>query len=482
MNNHELKNQLDSLNHPVDADSLWLKIEAQQNKRKSKNRWPAIVVFLFLIVGMILLYWGKNHSDNLNLPEDLHAEKRTITKINKKYLTIHNQNSKDSKVVLVNQNQDSTSDSGLFMDEIKEEKIQKHITKITDNKILIGITNDKKKENSYLSFKKYGTKTTTNNQIGNIESIPDKKDFIASDVVKNLKYKISEHKDDVNKEQNNTFKPDAEIKNSHIKTNPDFVEKISISETVSGLADLPLIDLRYFAINHTLHEFSLNPIFRQQSNISKNENYAKIFFGMGYDHHSFSNNKSGLHRQNKENSRYSLYTGLGYGRNINHFSIECNVSWTQSETSLNHETRFDSWYFLDNGSLINDWSGFKYELYNQYYRMDLDLNFLYHFYMKDNMSIFPKIGLGYNILSKQKGQYFDSEGTMHQLISAREYKNNTGIYMIFGIGMRTKLSEKFVFEFQILSQNKRSLTANDFNGYTHSISALGTNVGILSSF
>jgi hypothetical protein len=211
--------------------------------------------------------------------------------------------------------------------------------------------------------------------------------------------------------------------------------------------------------------------------IQTKNNILGVTLGIGIDRYRFSNTPLGEYRQSKEKTLETKSLGIQYERRIHSFSLLANLTAAQSETVLNHSTRSNTWRLVQDGSVVNGWNGYQYKLYNQYQRLDADMQLLYHFGIGNNWQLSPSLGVGFNISNAQQGHFFDVEGNLLELSERPEYKSNTGIYVIYGLKIRRYIQKDFIIDLHLFAHSKRKLTDPNYQGYEQSIRPLGISFG-----
>ncbi|HMR86632.1 MAG TPA: hypothetical protein PKD51_00685 [Saprospiraceae bacterium] len=469
MRDNNLKNRMDDLHQDFDKEALWSRIESKKSKRKPIFWWVIGFGVFAVIVGITFysIYDAKNtHITNKKYVTTLQkvqtSSKDSCTQIESSSLHPSNDIVHTSKLTLSQSTNINTENHPLTNAEPKS-KFHSNFKTVAKNK-----KNDQKTLASKHYFNKNGSLIITNKNEHSQSIVNDTKAINDKGINLNVSNQQTQETDlnDFQKVTQNTL--DEKI-NTH--------EKEENTEIANALSLLPNSRLNYLIISSRNFNLPSVLLISKPAPIQTKNNILSVAFGIGKDHHCFSNNTLGKYRQSLEKTLETKSLGIQYERRIHSFSLMANFTAAQSETELNHSTRSSNWRLVQDGSVINGWNGYQYKLYNQYQRLDADIQLLYHIDIYNKWQLSPSIGIGLNIQSAQQGHFFDVEGNLLDLSERLEYKSNTGIYLVYGLKIRRYIQKDFIIDLRLFAQSKRRLTDPNYTGYEQSIRPIGISFG-----
>lgn len=469
MSDNNLKNRMDDLYQDFDKEALWSRIESKKRKRKPIFWWVFGFGVFAVVVGIV--FYTIDNANNTPIPnqnkiaatqnhqtsaEDICSQTGTTS------LESSNELVQTSKME-GNLSTNTITESHSLTNAALKSVIHSNITNVAENK---------KNDQKTLVLKHYSNKNSSliNANINEHSQSIVKDTKVTNDKEIHLKVKNQQIEEtnlnDFQKVEQNTVV--GRINNK---------ENIENTDIANALSLLPNSQLNFLIIpsrNFILP--SISPITKPKPIQTKN-NILSVTFGIGIDHHRFSNTALGQYRKSLEKTLETRSLGIQYERRMQSFSLIANLTAAQSETVLNHSTRSNTWRLVQDGRLINGWNGYQYKLYNQNQRLDADIQLLYHVNIHGKWQLSLSIGLGLNLSSAQQGHFFDVEGNILDLSERPEYKSNTGIYVVYGLKIRRYIQKDFIINLHLFAQSKRNLTDPNYQGYEQSIRPLGISLG-----
>lgn len=470
MSDNNLKNRMDDLYQDFDKEALWSRIESKKRKRKPIFWWVFGFGVFAVVVGIV--FYTIDNANNTPIPNQ-----NKIAATQNHQTSAEDICSQTGSTSLESSNelvQTSKMEGNLSTNTITESQSLTNAAPKSDiHSNIITRAENKKNDQKTLVSKHYGNKNSSliNANINEHSQSIVKDTKVTNDKEIHLKVKNQQIEEtnlnDFQKVDQNTVV--GRINNK---------ENIENTDIANALSLLPNSQLNFLIIpsrNFTLP--SILPITKPKPIQIKN-NILSVTFGIGIDHQGFSNTALGQYRQSLEKTLETRSIGIQYERRMQSFSLTANLNAAQSETVLNHSTRSNTWRLVQDGRLINGWNGYQYKLYNQYQRLDADMQLLYHYGIGNNWQLSPSIGLGLNLSSAQKGHFFDVEGNILDLSERPEYKSNTGIFVVYGLKIRRYIQKDFILDLRLFAQSKRRLTDPNYQSYEQSIQPIGISLGI----
>ena len=481
---NELKNRMDDLHQDFDKEALWSKIESKERNRKPLF-WGIFALGAFAVILGILLInnTSSNYANQLNTKKKIASHDYQTSLDETCFQIFTTSDASFNEIVPTTDELDKQKNNSLSLTHpnknynIKTDAILPIIPPFTMNKKETKIKTSKQESINILTKKNVnneGRSQTTNNKVEVIQS-------------------------------NNNYSPTLGIENTddqfNISVNPNIKLQINQkSECTNDLATLKLIKkseqrvienelfllqtLKMPSLAIPSRDLFINAILPNPISepLPAKYNIVGIALGLGMDHHRYSNTALGEHRQNIETALETRSLAVYYERSMNLFSFTASLIASQNETVVDHSTKLNSWRLVEDGSIINGWEGYQYKLYNQYQRLDADVQMHYNIDLTDRWQFSPNLGFGINLGNSQHGNFFDREGKLQDLSKRSEYKSNTGAYITYGLRTRMYLNNDFIFDLQLFGQTERMLTKIDYQGYEQSIRPMGIRIGVGRKF
>lgn len=435
---NNLKNRMDHISQDFDRDALWNRIE-QPNKRKRKLAWIFLGSTILGLLLVTLLFYGSKSNQSL-IPLEISNEVILLNTSKLKDNHAENVNQLDNKVVFKSSNDITINESNHHL--------------INDNNYHNSTNN-----HSNINKLKVQSQLQIKSQIRNQENL------IKMQAIDNSK--INEH----------DYSQPAFSTNNRIN-NHTFNKQIVQINSIE-LLTLPTIIINSCQSSIEDYELLTNQIITSESPFKRHNIY--IYAGLGQDNHQFSNNPLGTYRNYFENSLENLSFGLHYNYKLNqHIFLASTLGFTQSQTNLKRSTKNTTWQSLGGQAINEVTSSTMYDLYNQYYRLDLSLQLGYILKIYDSWSLKPVIGFGINLHSLQNGEIWDTNLDLVNLRTRSEYKNKTGIYGSFGLQIEKSWVKGYVVGLNLEMQTTRNLVSK--TNYTHQITPINAKIYIGKSF
>ena len=465
MKQSELKNKMDAIFNDFDKQELWSGIEKKNNKRRSTFFWWFLFCSILLIF-ISLFYYVRNLE---NKPQLIHIDK--ATPLAKKSEPGYGQHTGEKQKII---NDTCTSSYISTMPSVA-------YSISPSNKYKVHTTQPAKKENlnqnndySLPYDNNAVRKYKTSNRFSKIKTISDESQQQVINETRNSAIKSENERSD----ESSTITPakSSDKMDGYVEMLRDELPEINtdqprlFSSPINLVAKLPLKSCFIRKENKPL-ELYLSPL-KNNENIVKflKKNSIMFSFGVGYDNQSFSSSIQGNHRRDQETNLEARYLALSYARSFGNWALETTLIGAQNQTEIHQIKKNASWKFVNNGKTIEAWSGNEYLLYNEYQRLDASINLTYYFKLTGQLNAGPMLGMGYNILSKNKGNYFNLEGQLMKIEDANEYVSNSGLFYSYGFKIRQTWKQEYVFDLSITGQSKRNLVQTSYLPYQQTIS------------
>lgn len=443
MDQKQLKNNLDQINHRFDKEALWNKI--QQPKKRRRNIW----IWICISLGFLAAYGVYQQNDMAVTLSNGFVEDRPL-----------NENASNFNTPVTSINIDTTQISQYQADtdltSITEEKDASTRGKIP----MLSNTNHSKDQNP---------SHQTKNQISNTNAVSNKAQMKPSgDLLASHQQKVSTTQNADISEENNTPIPNTTTsttsRNAEEKVENDVEQAVLFKHKFENISLLPRLTFRLQ--NQAHHTWALSPNNRKHRKpvVKRQTIFASASYGQ--DFHCFGDNENGKIRSDQEKNLESWGVHVQYQYQIkNRLALWGKGSFVQSQTQVQNEESSVSFTNIG-GSVLRSWERTLYDVFNEYRRVDLSLGLVYDVDLGKQWLLAPSLGLGYNIMSSASGRYWNVENELTLLENDADYRSNTGFFSLASISLKRHLKQRYVYGITLAAQSGRSLNQDDINKHT----------------
>jgi hypothetical protein len=221
--------------------------------------------------------------------------------------------------------------------------------------------------------------------------------------------------------------------------------------------------------------YVLNQDTKKQISVAK-KNSIGLSVGLGLDHHAFSK-----FRTQFEKSLESRFLSVVYNRKVmGHFTLQTKFSYCHSQTNVSF-TRVDTTLSLNvQNKAVKAWSGNKYDLYNQYQRLDAAISIGYDIEMGKSWQLRPSMGWGINIMHNEYGDTWDQEYSRQNIQFLKAYDKPMKSFLLYQIQLSKIMAKDYHLGLGFSFQSKRFLASDAL--YSHQIRPMSIEVNFGKGF